>query len=133
MPALRGVHPAAEENVLAVARILRDEAEVLDAASTRCWVAATEVSLARLRALPDALRALVVQRLADDAAGGLAPGAAGRADEIAALRDHGRAAVDLPHGVRAVADGGVVRFERTPPMPGGRRATPRGRGATPYK
>ena len=55
-----------------------------------------EISLARLRALPEALRALVVQRLADGAAGRPAPGTARRAEEIVALPDHGRAALDLP-------------------------------------
>jgi tRNA(Ile)-lysidine synthase len=120
VPALREIHPAAEENVLALAAILRDEAAVLDAAVEAVLDGRGEISLSRLRELPDALRALVVQRLADGAAGGPAPGAARRATEVAALPDHGRAAVDLPHGVRAVADGGMVRFERTPPVAGSR-------------
>jgi tRNA(Ile)-lysidine synthase len=116
VPALREIHPAAEENVLALAAILRDEADVLEAAIDGVLDGRAEISLARLRELPEALRALVVQRLADGAAGRPAPGAARRAGEIAGLADHGRAALDLPHGVRAVADGGMVRFERTPPV-----------------
>ncbi len=116
VPALREIHPAAEENVLALAAIMRDEAAVLDAAVDAALEGRDEIPLARLRELPDALRALVVQRLADGAAGGPAPGAARRAGEVASLPDHGRAALDLPHGVRAIAAAGVVRFERTPPL-----------------
>jgi hypothetical protein len=62
----------------------------------------------------------VIQRLADDAAGGPAPGAARRADEVCALADHGIASLDLPHRVRAVAEHGVLRFGRTPPLMAGR-------------
>jgi tRNA(Ile)-lysidine synthase len=87
---------------------------VLEAAVDGVLDGRAEISLARLRELPEALGALVLQRLADRAAGRPAPGTARRAGEIAALADHGRAALDLPHGVRAVADGGMVRFERTP-------------------
>jgi tRNA(Ile)-lysidine synthase len=73
---------------------------------------ADEIELARLRALPAALRRLVVQRLADTAAGGPAPGTARRAEEIAALPETGAAALDLPHGVRATAERGRLRFVR---------------------
>ncbi len=112
--ALESVHPAAQANVLAVAEILRDEARVLDQ-----WVDAElagrgEISVARLRELDPALRRLVVQRLADAAAGEPAAGVARRADEVAAMSEVGRAALDLPHGVRATATRGVVRFGRTP-------------------
>ncbi len=119
VPALREVHPAAQENVLALAAILRAEAAVLDAAVEAVLEGCREIPLARLRELPPALRALVVQQLADGAAGAPAPGAARRAEEVAALPDRGRAALDLPHGVRAVAERGVLRFERTPPLAGG--------------
>jgi tRNA(Ile)-lysidine synthase len=120
VPALRQVHPAAEENVLALAAILRAEADVLDAAVDEVLQGRDEIPLARLRELPVALRALVVQRLADGAAGSPAPGAARRAEEVAALPDHGRAALDLPHGVRAMAERGVLRFAQTPPLAGGK-------------
>ena len=106
-----------EQGAYARGRIrARDEAAVLDEAVDAALKGRHEIPLARLRELPDALRALVVQRLADGAAGAPAPGAARRAGEVAALPDHGRAALDLPHGVRAVAEAGVVRFERTPPV-----------------
>jgi len=75
----------------------------------------TEIELARLRELAPALQRLVVQRMADDAIGRPAAGVARRADEIAALSHHGTAAIDLPHGVRATATDGVLRFGPTPP------------------
>jgi tRNA(Ile)-lysidine synthase len=111
VPALREIHPAAEENVLALAEILRQESEVLDELVSGVIAGGDQVSLARLRELPLALARLVVQRLADGAAGRPAPGTARRTEEILAL-DNG--AIDLPHGVRAVAQRGVLRFERTP-------------------
>jgi tRNA(Ile)-lysidine synthase len=126
VPALREIHPAAEENVLALAAILRQEADVLDAAVDAVLGGRTEISLARLRELPEALRALVVQRLADRAAGAPAPGAARRAAEVLALPEHGRAALHFPHGVRAVAETGMVRFERTPPLAAGRPGATKG-------
>jgi tRNA(Ile)-lysidine synthase len=112
VPALRAVHPAAEENVLALAELLRDEAAVLDALVDEVLGGATEIELPRLRALPPALQRLIVQRLADAAVGRPAPGTARRADEIAALPDTGTSALDLPHGVRAIAERGRLRFVR---------------------
>jgi tRNA(Ile)-lysidine synthase len=112
VPSLRRVHPAAEDNVLAVARILRDEAEVLDELVGQVLGDGGRVSLAALRALPSALRRLVIQRLADEAAGGFAPGAASRAEEIAALSDRGTALLDVGNGLRAIAQYGELRFER---------------------
>jgi tRNA(Ile)-lysidine synthase len=117
VPALREIHPAAEANVLAVAELLRDEAAVLDELVDEVLQRGDAVALKRLRALPAALRRLVVQRLADGAAGGPAPGAARRAEEVCALPDHGTAALDLPHGVRALAERGTLRFVRRPPAP----------------
>jgi len=110
VPALRELHPAAERNVLTLAEILRQEAEVLDELVEEVLEGRTGVELHRLRALPGALRALVLQRLADSAAGRPAPGAARRADEVAALGPH--AALDLPHGVRALVRGGVLTLVR---------------------
>jgi tRNA(Ile)-lysidine synthase len=112
VPALREIHPGAEENVLALVELLRDEAEVLDAAVDATLAGARSIALERLRALPAALRRLVVQRLADDAAGAPAPSAARRADDIAAMRSEGTAELDVGGGVRAAAEYGIVRFER---------------------
>lgn len=122
LTALRAVHPAAEANVLRVAAVLGEEAELLDALVDEQFDAPAEglpagapggrtIPLERLRALAPALRRLVVQRLADEAAGRPVPGAAGRADAVAALRDRGTAYAELGGGVRAVAEYGVVRVE----------------------
>jgi tRNA(Ile)-lysidine synthase len=108
VPALSRIHPAAEQNVLELAELLRQEAEVLDELVDGVLAGRADIELARLRELPVALRRLVVQRLADAAVGRPAPGTARRVDEILALP---RGALDLPHGVRAVIEGGVLRFE----------------------
>ena len=110
VPALEAAHPAAQANVLALAEILRQEAAVLDELVDAELSGRREITLERLRQLPPALRRLVVQRLADDAAGGPAAGVARRADEVAAMSDRGRSALDLPSGVRATAQDGILRF-----------------------
>jgi tRNA(Ile)-lysidine synthase len=116
-PALAEIHPAAARNVLRTAELLRDEAEVLDAlvdaelGSSNGSSRAT-IKLDRLAELPPALRRLVVQRLADGAAGRPVPGAANHADEVAALRRTGTAMLDLGGGVRAIAERGTLRAER---------------------
>jgi tRNA(Ile)-lysidine synthase len=111
VPALEDVHPAAIDNLLAVAQILRGEADVLDALVDEVLGGRASVSLDRLRALAPALRRLVVQRLADEAAGGFAPGAGGRADELVELSERGTAMLDIGCGLRAVAEYGELRFE----------------------
>jgi tRNA(Ile)-lysidine synthase len=116
VPALEAAHPAAQANVLALAEILRQEGEVLEELIDTVLDGRSEIALATLRTLAPALRRLVVQRLADAVAGGPAAGVARRADEVAAMSDTGIAALDLPHGVRATVESGVVRFGRTPPM-----------------
>jgi tRNA(Ile)-lysidine synthase len=109
VPALRAVHPAAERNVLSVAETLREEADVLDELVDGVLRGADTVRLDALRTLPPALARLVAQRLADGAAGRPAPGTARRVPEVLALRNGG--ALDLPHGLRAVVRGGILRFE----------------------
>jgi tRNA(Ile)-lysidine synthase len=121
VPALEAVHPGAVGNVLALAGVLRDEGAVLDALVDETLEGRGSVELVRLRALPSALRRLVVQRLADGAAGGPAAGVARRADEVAALSEHGTAMLDLP-GVRAVVERGMLRFVRRTPAAGHRPA-----------
>jgi tRNA(Ile)-lysidine synthase len=116
-PALAEIHPAAARNVLRTAELLREEAEVLDA----LVVAEIDgdngaprgtITLDRLSELPPALRRLVVQQLADRAAGRPVPGAANHADEVAALRRTGTAMLDLGSGVRAVVERGILHAER---------------------
>jgi tRNA(Ile)-lysidine synthase len=114
--ALAEIHPAAARNVLRTAELLRDEAEVLDALVDAeigaNGSARSTIELDRLAALPSALRRLVVQRLADRAAGRPVPGAANHADEVAALRRTGTAMLDLGGGVRAIVERGVLHAER---------------------
>jgi tRNA(Ile)-lysidine synthase len=117
VPALAEIHPAASRNVLRTAELLRDEAEVLDALVDAELDGANgsdrgTIELRRLAELPAALRRLVVQRLADRAAGRPVPGAANHADEVAALRRTGTAMLDLGGGTRAVVERGVLRAER---------------------
>jgi tRNA(Ile)-lysidine synthase len=108
LPALRGLHPAAEANVLRTLALLRDEAAVLDAAVA----AALTDEQAALAAMPPALARLCLQRLADDAVDP-APAVGARADELLALGGGaGTAALDLGGGLRAVAEYGRLRFER---------------------
>jgi tRNA(Ile)-lysidine synthase len=114
VPAFERIHPAAQDNLLALAQLLRDEADVLDAIVDTVLEDGGEIALSRLRELGPALQRLVVQRLADEAAGEPAAGVARRAEEIAALSEHGTASIDLPHGVRATATAGRLRFGRTP-------------------
>jgi len=118
VPALKAIHPAAAENVLRTAALLRDEAAVLDALVDAEIDGEGErgtIALERLAELPPALRRLVVQRLADRAAGRPIPGAANHADEVAGLRRTGTAMLDLGGGVRAVVERGVLRAEHQPP------------------
>lgn len=114
--AMAEIHPAAARNVLRTAELLRDEADVLDglveAELSRSNGSPPTISLDRLAGLPPALRRLVVQRLAYEAAGRPVPGAANHADEVAALRRTGRAMLDLGRGVRAVAERGILHAER---------------------
>ena len=119
VPALEAVHPGAQANLQALAAILRDEAAVLDELVDQALAGEHTIPLRRLRGLPGALRRLVVQRLADEAAGGLAPGAARRTDEIGALGERGTAQLEVGAGVRAVVEYGVLRFESLgePPAP----------------
>jgi tRNA(Ile)-lysidine synthase len=112
VPALLDVHPGAHDNVLALAEVLRHEGEVLDDLVEEVLEGRPGVSIERLRSLPVALRRLVVQRLADDAGGRFAPGAARRAEEIAALRDRGTAMLDIGNGLRAIVEYGELRIER---------------------
>jgi tRNA(Ile)-lysidine synthase len=105
LPVLRSIHPAAEANILRTLEILRDEAEVLDA------LIDTDPDVARIAALPPALRRLTVQAIAGR------PSVAARTDEILALGPHGTASLDLGGGLRAVVEYGRLRFDYGPPEP----------------
>jgi tRNA(Ile)-lysidine synthase len=117
LPELGKIHPAAAQNVLRTAALLRDEAEVLDALVEAELDGSGEsargtIALERLAALPPALRRLVLQRLADGAAGRPVPGAARFAEQVTGLRRTGTAMLDLGSGVRAVVESGILRAER---------------------
>jgi tRNA(Ile)-lysidine synthase len=117
LPELAKIHPAAAANVLRTASLLRDEAEVLDALVDAEVDGSTgssrgTISLQRLGELAPALRRLVLQRLADGAAGRPVPGAARFAEQVSGLRRTGSARLDLGGGVRAVVEAGVLRAER---------------------
>ncbi len=114
VPALRRIHPGAERNLLAVAEVLRAEADVLDLLVDRELGGSRQLTLARLRELPTALARLLVQRLADDVAGRPMPGTARRLEDLLALSESGTAHLDLPAGVRASAVNGMLSFGRTP-------------------
>jgi tRNA(Ile)-lysidine synthase len=112
IPELEKIHPAAKENVLRTAALLREEADLLtslvDAELAGNGDAPTgTIALDRFAALHPALRRLVLQRLADDAAGRPVPGAARFADQVAGL-SRGGSVLDLGSGVRAVLEGGVL-------------------------
>lgn len=116
VPALEAVHPAAQRNVVRAAQLLREEAEVLDEIVDTALAGRDHVTLGHLRILPPALGRLVLRRLAEDAVGGLCPRVSARFEEVLDLSDH--AILDLGDGARAVVEGGVLRFERTPPLGG---------------
>jgi tRNA(Ile)-lysidine synthase len=137
LPALRELHPAAEQNILRTLELLRDEAAALEAA-----LAETPTTIAELGTLPRPLARLALQRLADEAARGEAPLPAGAKtagaeddagagaaaggigppplapavgewlDAILALGGDGSAALDLPGGLRATATYGRLEISR---------------------
>jgi tRNA(Ile)-lysidine synthase len=116
LPELEAIHPAAVANVLRTASLLRDEAEILDGLVAAELDGSGEaprgrVAHARFAELPPALRRLVLQRLADAAAGRPVAGAARFADQVAGLT-RGGSRLDLGDGVRAVLEGGILRAER---------------------
>ena len=116
IPELAKIHPAAGENVLRTAALLREEAELLDSLVDAELAGGDgaepgTVSQERFAALHPALRRLVLQRLADEVAGRPVAGAARFAEQVAGLT-RGGAMLDLGSGVRAVVEGGVLRAER---------------------
>jgi tRNA(Ile)-lysidine synthase len=115
LPALEAVDPRAAANIVRTAQLLREEAEVLDIVVETALAGRDRIARDDLAALPPALARLVVRRLAEAATGGLCARAAARLDDILALGEAG--ALDVGDGARAVVEGGVLRFEPTPPLP----------------
>jgi tRNA(Ile)-lysidine synthase len=115
IPELEKIHPAARENVLRTAALLREEAVLLDSL-VDAELAGGEglepgtIRHARFAELHPALRRLVLQRLADEAAGRPVAGAARFVDQVAGL-SRGGSVLDLGGGVRAVLESGILRAE----------------------
>ncbi len=114
LPALRAVHPAAEDNVLRTAALLREETELLEALVDAELGGACEIAIERLAVLPPALARLVVIRLAESASGRFVPQAGERVAEIIALAGQARGRAELHVGALAcaVVDGGVLTMTR---------------------
>lgn len=115
IPELAKIHPAARENVLRTAALLREEAELLDSlvdAELADGEGGASVPHERFARLHPALRRLVLQRLADEAAGRPVPGAARFAEQVAGLR-RGGSRLDLGGGIQAVLENGSLRAERS--------------------
>jgi len=129
VPALRAVHPAAEESVLRTAEQLREESQLLGELVERELAGRDSIAVHRLGELHPALARLVVVRLAEDAAGDYVPQAGQRVGEILALAARGgRAEVHVGGNVSAVIADGELRLVRLParrspdgPGGGGRR------------
>jgi tRNA(Ile)-lysidine synthase len=120
LPGLRELNPSAELNIVETSRLLRDEAEVLDAAVDDALIRLGEVAPAidDLRALPPGLARLVLRRLAEAASGGTYSLSRAHAQEILELGERGgSASLDLGGGLRAVAEYGTLRFTRDPDAP----------------
>jgi tRNA(Ile)-lysidine synthase len=116
VPALREIHPAAESNVLRTARLLGEEAELLDALVERELQDGESIPLARLGEIPAALARMVVVRLAEQAAGTYVPQAGERVGELLALGARGgRAELHLGGFAAAVIDEGVLSVRRLAP------------------
>jgi tRNA(Ile)-lysidine synthase len=115
IPELAMIHPAARENVLRTAALLREEAELLDSLVDAELAGGDgappgTIPHRRFAELHPALRRLVLQRMADEAAGRPVAGAARFAEQVALL-PHTRARLDLGGGVRAITERGVLRAE----------------------
>jgi tRNA(Ile)-lysidine synthase len=116
LPALRTVHPAAEANVLRTARLLGEEATLLDSLVAAELDGADCIALGRLEQLPAPLARLVVVRLAERAAGTYVPQAGARVAELLALgRRGGRAELHLGGGAGAVIERGRLRVVKLAP------------------
>ena len=124
LPALRAVGgPAAERTIAETARLLRDEAEVLDAAVADALErlgGGPAVQLAALAELPPALARLALRELAQRAAGEPRALSRGEVDAVLALGGAGGSrSLDLSGGLQAIAEYGTLRFRhgRAPPVP----------------
>jgi tRNA(Ile)-lysidine synthase len=117
LPALRELSPGAERTIAETARLLRDEAEVLDRSVDDALERLGEpaVPVAELRREPPALARLVLLRLAERVSGGAVALSRDDADAMLRLGERGgSASLDLGGGLRAVVEYGVLRFTQDP-------------------
>ncbi len=125
LPALRTLSPAAERTIAETARLLRDEADVLDSAVSDALDTlggGPAVELSALAELPRAVVRLVVRSLAEDAFGGDVSLSSSQVDAVMGLGEGGgSASLDVGEGLRAVVEYGTLRFRRggeaPPPAP----------------
>jgi tRNA(Ile)-lysidine synthase len=116
LPAFDAVHPAAQRNVLRTARMLREEAAVLDDLVEAQLRGASSIAIERLAELPAALARLVVVRLAERAAGTYVPQAGARVQEILDLATReGRAELHIGGLVAAVVQDGRLQMVKLAP------------------
>jgi tRNA(Ile)-lysidine synthase len=116
VPALRAVHPAAEDSVLRTAVLLREETELLNGLVDAELAGESAIAVARLAELHPALARLVVVRLAEDAAGELVPQAGARVGEILALAARGGdAELHVGGNVGAMVADEELRMVKLPP------------------
>jgi tRNA(Ile)-lysidine synthase len=116
LPALRALSQAAEHTIGETARLLRDEAEVLDGVVAEAVAGlggGPAVELSALASLPPAVVRLVMRWLAEDAFGGDYSLSRSQVDSVLELgQAGGSASLDLGEGLRAVVEYGTLRFRR---------------------
>jgi len=116
VPALRAVHPAAEESVLRTAELLREETELLEGLVDAELAGSESIAVERLAELPPALARLIVVRLAENAAGSHVPQAGRHVEEILALAERGgRSQVHVGGNVSATIERGILTMVLLPP------------------
>jgi len=123
MPALvDAVGPAAVEGLVRSARLLRDDADALDAWAEQARVSSEEdggtLEIDALVALPRAVRTRVIRAAAIDAG---CPATDLTAEHIARIDAlisdwHGQGPVDLPGGIAGQRECGRLGFARIPPV-----------------
>ena len=116
LPVLRSLSPAAERTIAETARLLRDEAEVLDGAVADALDGlggGPAVELTALAELPPAVVRLALRSLAEDAFGADLSLSRSQVDAVMRLgREGGSSSLDLGDGLRAVVEYGTLRFRR---------------------
>jgi tRNA(Ile)-lysidine synthase len=118
MPVLRDLSPAAERNIAETQAELVEEARLLDRVvlealdAAGAGAGAVAIRADALSGSEPALRRLALRALAERAAGrsvALGRSRAAQIMRLAAMPEGGE--VELGHGVRAICEGGLIRFE----------------------